>query len=312
MPADVDDFVLRQARECRPRDEKLAAVATRQHGVICRRQLLILAFTPNEIQSRRGRTLFPRYGGVYAVGHRRLSARGGWMAAVLASGPRAVLSHEHGLALWGLRPAPAGPIHVTVPGRTRRGRPGIRTHNVRTLPEQDIVLLDGIPVTTIPRALLDVAEKGPSRTLDYALEAAQQRPGFDYEDLLDVIVRSPGRHGIPILARAAEQLAPEPDLTFSEQERLLRSILQEANLPAPRTNVLVEGELVDFAWPEHKLILEFDSWRFHRTRRRFEEDRRRDAKLQAAGYRIIRVTARRLRDDRATFLRELRSLLWPL
>jgi predicted transcriptional regulator of viral defense system len=140
-------------------DRKLARLAARQHGVVSLDQLRDLGLTRDAVSWRAQSGHLHRIRrGVYAVGHRRLTQRARWLAAVLACGPSAVLSHRAALALWALRPAPAGPIDVTAVARGRRPGEGIRLHCVRSLDPVDRLTIDAIPVTTVTRTLLDYAE----------------------------------------------------------------------------------------------------------------------------------------------------------
>lgn len=296
--ADVDDRRVGQRQEGRPRAERLAAVAARQHGVVARRQLRTLGYSPREIRSlvERGH-LHRLYRGVYAVGHRRLTVRGRWMAAVLACGPRAVLSHRAASALWDLRPIPSGSIDVTVPGRSRKGQGGIRIHNVRRLHDDDRTVHDGIPVTALHRTLLDYAEVAHFQQLRHAVDAAERRDRLDGRELERLYERGRGRRGLKHLKAAVAKLKGSAPWTQSELERQFLAMIREAGLPEPRTNVFVEGFLVDLWWPESRLVVEIDSYGFHKDRRKFESDRLQDTKLQLAGCRTIRVTQDRIEDE---------------
>jgi very-short-patch-repair endonuclease len=289
-------------------DTRLAGVATRQHGTVSTWQLLKLGYSHRDIHDHvtAGR-LFRLHRGVYAVGHLRLSVRGRWMAAVLACGEGAVLSHRAAAALHGVGPAPSGPTDVTTP---RRHRPrGIRAHHVRRLDPADATVVDGIPVTTLARTLLDLAEVVTRTRLDGALESAQQARTFDLRAVDAVIDRNPGRHGIRPLQSALADLRDDPPWVIGDGERRFRALIRRARLPEPRTNVLVDGELVDAHWPAHNLIVEVDGWRFHHTRRAFEEDRQKDVRLTLRGHRVVRYTWRRLARAPGEVEREVAALL---
>ena len=303
----------------RPRHQKMAATAARQHGVIAVWQLKRLGYTRNAIDglARQGH-LHRIYRGVYAVGHRRLTQRARWTAAVLACGPHAALSHRSAVALWEIRPAVAGPVDVTVPGRTRRGQKGIRIHSVRRLAEEDRINYDGIPVTSVHRTLLDYAEVARRQQLRLAIEAADRRELFDLRAMDACLARNPGRHGQkPLKATLAELRGPAP-WTRSELERRFLALIREAGLPEPQVNVLVAGELVDCFWPEHGVVVELDSWEFHKGRVQFENDRARDIKLQLAGCRVFRVTQPRIEFEARKLLADLVAMLgqgpgdWPV
>jgi predicted transcriptional regulator of viral defense system len=183
----------------------MAILAAEQHGVVGTWQLVILGFTYDVIHDRvEAGHLHRVYRGVYAVGHRRLTLRGRWMAAVLACGPEAVLSHRSAAALWELRPTPSGggAVDVTVPGRRRSGQDGIRVHSVRTLDPADRSEIDGIPVTALHRTLLDYAEVAHRQQLRHAIEAAERRELLDLRKMDDLVARSWGRHGLKPLNEA--------------------------------------------------------------------------------------------------------------
>lgn len=288
-------------------DARLAVLAARQHGVVAYRQLVALGYSRHDVRWRvAAARLHCIHRGVYAVGHTRLTAKGRWMAAVLACGPGAVLSHRDAAALHDLRRAGSGAIHVTSP--TRHGLQGIRCHWARHLQPEDATVIDGIPVTTLERTLLDLAETQP-RQFHAALEQAQRAEQLDQRRLDELIARSPGRRGLRPLTAALADLTEEPGWTQSELERRFRALCADHGLPIPLTNQYVEGELVDAVWPERRVVVEVDSWRFHKTRRSFEADRARDAKLTAAGYRVFRVTYERMRDDPAGLAEQLRRAL---
>jgi len=186
-----------------------------------------------------------------------------------------------------------GAIHVTVV-RSQRPKSGIVLHQVRRLDDRDRAIShDGIPVTSLARTLLDVAERESNQTLRRAWDEAERLGLLDIAAVRELCARSPGRRGLePITALIAE-MRPAPH-TKRELEAKFFDFCQTQRLPRPACNVLVEGYEVDAFWPAQRLVVELDSWEFHRGRRAFERDRERDAVLQAAGYRVIRITWRRL------------------
>jgi very-short-patch-repair endonuclease len=274
-------------------------LASKQHGVVAHWQLRNLGYSRTEIDGlARGGHLHRLYRGVYAVGHKRLTTRARWMAAVLACGPAAVLSHRAAVALHELRPTASGPIDVTVPGRRRKGQSGIRVHNVRRLHADDRMIVDGIPVTSVHRSLLDYAEAVRYQQLRLALEASDRRDLLDGHELERLYERATGRRGLkPLRAAVAELRGPAP-WTQSELERSFLALIREWGLPEPQANVLVEGYLVDFWWPEARLVVELDGYRFHKDRRTFDTDRVRDTRLQLAGCMTMRVTQTRIESER--------------
>jgi very-short-patch-repair endonuclease len=282
-------------------DIRLWELAARQHGVVSRAQLRAYC-SDQEIKTQVavGR-LHRLYRGVYAVGHTRLTARGQWMAAVLACGPDAVLSHQDAAALHGLLRPPTGAIHVTAP--RRHDLPGIRCHIAE---HAHVTEIDGIPVTTLERALFDLAG-----TLQFApaLRQAQHEDRLHLRRLTALVAGNPGHRGVEVVRRALAELTEEPGWTQSELERRFGTLCRTHRLPLPVTNQYLEGELVDAYWPDHGLVVEVDGWRTHKTRAAFEADRARDAKLVAAGYRVLRFTYRRIVQDPEGVADELRRAL---
>jgi very-short-patch-repair endonuclease len=288
----------------------LAELAAKQHGVVAHWQLRELGYSPGELRGLVARGHLHRLSrGVYAVGHRRLSVRGRWTTAVLAGGPGAVLSHRAAVALWDLRPIPSGLIDVTVPRRTRCERRGVRVHTVRRLHPDDHTTLDGIPVTSVHRTLLDYAEVARFQQLRLALEAAERRDLLDGLKLEALYGRARGRHGLKALRAAVAELRGPAPWTQSELERTFQALIREWGLPEPQVNVIVEGFLVDFWWPQARLVVELDGYRFHKDRRTFEDDRRRDTKLQLAACMTMRVTQRRIEREREGLRRDLTAAI---
>jgi very-short-patch-repair endonuclease len=245
--------------------------------------------------------------GVYAVGHTRLTAKGRWMAAVLACGSGAVLSHHQAAALWDLRPMPSGKIHVTALGK--RKVEGVRCHVVRDLPAQDCTFIDAVPVTSLNRTLLDVAPEVSDQRLRSYLEAAQRQGLLDVRALDALITRSPGRAGRSKLKAAAAALTDHAPWIQSGGERKLLELLRAGGLPEPSCNVYVEGELVDLVWLPQRLVVEIDHYFTHGSKRSFEDDRRRDAKLQRAGFRILRITYDRLERDPQGVIADIAAII---
>jgi very-short-patch-repair endonuclease len=276
--------------------------------VVAAWQLLRLGFTRRQIECRlaSGR-LHAIHRGVYAVGHRVLDSRGVQMAAVLACGRSAVLSHRAAARLWAIRPDSRRAIDVTVPGPGRRPRDRISVHAVRALDPRDRAVIEGIPVTTLARTLLDLAEVVPEDHVARAIEEAARRRIFDLRALEELLARSPGRRGRRRLRGALEDHIIEP-ATRSELERRFFALCREAGLPRPMVNTLVEGYEVDFYWPDIRLVAELDSFESHGTRRAFERDRERDATLMLAGHRVVRITWRQVTRSPAKLVARLRAL----
>jgi very-short-patch-repair endonuclease len=309
---DVDDVKPVIPGQRRPRDVVLAALADRQQGVVAHRQMIALGYTRHAIQDRidAGR-LYVVHRGVYAVRRRKLTPRGRWMAAVLACGPDAVLSHRDAVALHGLRRSGSrAAIHVTAPGRSKRPRQGIVVHNVRHLYPEDRTILDGIPVTSVHRALLDYAETASPHELRWAFESYDRQDLLDMRKLDAVIARNPGRHGIkPLLALTAAYRGPAPE-TRSNNERRLLAALREAGVPEPSVNVaVVDGIVVDFFWVSQRLVVEVDSYLYHHTPADRAEDRRKQRVLRAAGCEVLRVPDTDIRDTPAAAVADIVAAL---
>jgi very-short-patch-repair endonuclease len=289
-------------------DHRLAALASSQHGIVASWQLKEMGYTRPAI-ARRAQTgrLRRLHRGVYAIGGARLSLRGHWMAAVLACGSGAVLSHYAAAALWDLQRAPGTRIDVTAAGKHEVQ--GVRCHVARSLSDEDRTTIDGIPVTSLTRTALDLAELLPPQRLRSTLEAAQRRDLLDMRSLDALIVRSRGHRGVKPLKAALAQLHDEAPWTQSELERRFLELIRSAGLGEPSVNVVVAGELVDFHWPQSRLVVEVDGYANHNGHRSFEEDRRRDTQLQLAGERVIRVTHRQMEHAARSLVADLRRLL---
>lgn len=286
----------------------IEALASSQHGVVSRRQLLDLGLSEDAIARRHARReLIRLHQGVYAVGHRRLTANARELAAILACGPGAVLSHRSAGRRHGLLRSASPRIEVSVP-RGRGPRSGIVVHRPRALSAEDRTVVEGIPITSVARTVVDLAGRLDRPGLQRVLGAA------DHAQLLDVVAieraleRLPRARGRHRLLDALSIYRSEPAFTRSEAERRLLRLCRENGLPAPQANLWIAGYEVDLFWPDAGLALEMDGWAFHSGRRAFHEDRRRDRALLAAGVETARVTSEDLRDPKA-LARELRSIL---
>jgi hypothetical protein len=296
--------------ESRPgqRERALAELATRQHGVVSYRQLVRLGLGRGAIEGRLANGRLHRiHLGIYAVGHSVLVESGYFIAAVLAAGPGALLSHRSAAALRGLRESLATFVEVTAE-RSRHSRAGLRVHTARCLHPDDRDRCDGIPVTSIARTLLDLAEVLPGDQLGRVIEKAEHRGLFDLRQVEDLLARSHGRRGLPRLAAALAPYTTAPVLR-SEFERIFQRFCETHGLPMPGFNLVVAGHEVDAVWWEQGLIVELDGWDSHRGRGAFERDRARDSELLLAGFRVVRITYRRLTEEPAAVAAILRRLL---
>ena len=268
------------------------------------RQLMAAGLDRSAIARRVRRGWLHRiHRGVYAVGHLSLGPAGRWHAAVLACGGGAVLSHRSAAAAWDLRPVPGGAIDVTVGPGGRELRSGLRLHRT-ALDDSERTSIDGLPVTTPERTLLDLATAVSGPVLERAVEQAEWRRLVDRSEL-ERLAQS-RRPGAPAL-RAA--LAEPLLVTRSVLERRFLAICRRHRLPAPLVNVVVCGCEVDFFWPDQRLVVETDGGEHHRTRRAFERDRQRDVELQAAGFRPVRFTHRRVTREPSWVGKRLTQLL---
>jgi very-short-patch-repair endonuclease len=220
------------------------------------------------------------------------------LAAVLAFGALAHVGYRSALALRGVVPAArSGVVDLIVIGRVRHSRPGIRVHRVPALPPDERGHAHGIPVTSPTRSLLDYASQARGDELEQAIAEAYALGLTREAQLYDMLARHPLRPGAAAL-KAELRRERGPALTRSQAERLMKQLLREADLPPPLTNQTVVGYNADFFWPQQRLIVEVDGYRFHSSRRAFERDRRRDAAHTLAGYRVIRITWRQLTGER--------------
>jgi Protein of unknown function (DUF559) len=184
-------------------------------------------------------------------------------------------------------------LHVTV-ARPRHGPRGVKVHRVRSLHPEDVAEIEGIPVTSLPRTLLDNAELLPLRQTIRMIEEAERRQIFDLGALERLLARSHGRHGVKPLRAALAQLDGEPARVNSDWERDLIDFCDDHGIPRPELNVIVNGYEVDALWRRAKLVVELDSWTHHRGRTVFESDREKIAALQLVGYVVLPITWRRL------------------
>jgi very-short-patch-repair endonuclease len=276
--------------------------------VVSRRQLLELGVDRGAIVHRlKLARLRPVHRGIYTIGHRLLTQHGRWMAAVLAYGPHAVLSHRAAAALWGMRGGTR--VEVTVPSGLQ-GRDGIQVYRAK-LPADERTTHRGIPTTTVPRTLLDLSAVVTKRHLRGALREAEHLRLSDPLSLHDLIARYPRRPGLKAIKALLAEASVGARIIRSELEERFQDFLVRAGLPLPQTNVVIEGYEVDCVWPEQRLIVELDGHASHSPTHAFELDRARDRRLEAAGWRVIRITWRQLEQESELVEADLRRLLQP-
>jgi very-short-patch-repair endonuclease len=293
-------------------------LARNQHGVVARRQLLRLGMSPDAIRHRVncGR-LHTIHRGVYVVGRPELTQRGWWMAAALACGSLAVLSHLSAAELWGIRrtknpSANQAPtrvlslIDVWVPRTTTCRRPGIRAHRHSALPPEDQTRRERIPVTTPTRTLVDLATKLNPNQLEAAVNEADRLGLVDPEALRAAVAERATLHGASALRRLLDRRTFT--LTDSELERRFLPLARAAGLPTPLTQQHLNGHRVDFYWPELRLVVEADGLRYHRTPSQQTKDRQRDQAHTAAGLTPLRFTHAQVAFETDSVIDLLRSV----
>jgi very-short-patch-repair endonuclease len=257
-----------------------------------------------------GRLLVVRRG-VYAAGHRPTSAHARWMAALLAVGDDAVLSHRSAAALWGMLRGDGSCVDVCVP-RSLRPSPGIHLHRTALAPDET-TRHDAIPATTVARTLLDLAATLDRHRLQRALEQAEMLRLTDQTSLQNLTTRHAHRPGTPALTQLLEAGALDQAPTRSELEDRFLAFLDAHRLPRPQVNATIRvGDTTieaDFLWPQARVIAELDGHAFHGHRQAFEHDRLRDRRLQTEGWRVIRITWRQLHREPEALAADLRLLL---
>ncbi len=273
-----------------PVDRKIAALAARQFGHVAREQLVALGLSAAEIEYRIkiGRLIIV-YRGVYAVGHPRTEPLARLKAAVLAGGPAAVISFSSAAFLWGLTKRLATPLELTVNGDRRID--GLRIHRSTTLGRRDITTQRAIRTTSPARTLLDNAPRYTDDDLDRAVNDALHHRWLNLSDLDELLYRLPHH---PDASRLWPFIQDPTGITESRLEDAFARFVEHFGLPKPQTNTYIAGYRVDAVYHHHKLIIELDSWEFHKDRRAFENDRERDATTLALGYNTIRITWARL------------------
>jgi very-short-patch-repair endonuclease len=293
---DVLRFDVDMQRPDATRPWKVAALAARQHGVVSYTQLIELGFSAGAIAYQVGIGRLHRvFRGVYAVGHAVLPRYGRTRAAVLAYEPQSLLSYRSATELWGLIRTSRFVVDITVVGRHGGAQRGVKVHFARSVHREDVAVKHGIPVTSVPRTLLDFAEVASRRELERAWDTAERLELFDLGALSRLLTRSSGRRGLkPLTELIAEARMPEP--TRSELEDVLRDVCRTHGIPIPAFNTSVAGEDVDAYWPHHGLVVELDGWEHHKTRADRERDLLKEERVKLAGYPFMRFSYRRLRD----------------
>lgn len=292
-------------------DRKVEELARRQHAVVRRGQLLAMGMGRRAIAGRLQRgQLHEVHRGVYVVGVRRISRKGRWIAAVLACGEGAVLSHRSAARLWRLLPPAAETVDVTS-ARSQARRQGIACHRL-PMHGDEWVVEDGIPVTSPFRTIFDLAASVPARELERAFHEAEARRVTDRVSLPMLLERYPGRRGSRNLRALLGSKAPVM-ITRNDFEEAFLALVDAHGFLRPRMNApyAIRGRFfeIDALWEEQRLAVELDSREIHGTVKRFESDRLRDRILVAEGWRTMRITWQQLQKEPQEIVKDLRLAL---
>jgi hypothetical protein len=295
----------------------LSDVATRQHGVVSMKQLRELEYAKSTVvEWTASKRLHQIHRGVYAVGHRRLTWHGRCWAAVLGAEANrtdevvwpAAASHGSAAYLWGLYRFAPEAIDVTAPIR-RRAKRSFRVHFSSILAPEDRAEQEGVPVTAVPRTLLDLAIGARADRLDRLLERAEELDLFDLHAVVDVLDRAGGHRGRGRLRRALTLYQPDPSFTRSRFEKSFRRDVLAAGLPPPSMNFNYGGYELDAYWPDLRFVVELDLYETHGTPAAFERDHLRQEELKLLGVEMIRVTRPRFEREPEAVIHNLAILL---
>ncbi|UJA21280.1 DUF559 domain-containing protein [Thermoleophilia bacterium SCSIO 60948] len=288
----------------------ITELAASQIGFVAGWQLVGDGVTRAAIRHRvRRRRLISVGRDVYAVGHNDDTRRSRWMIAVLACGPGAVLGFTSAAELWRLMD-PAGRTPTVIVRSGRHRPPGVRIHRPRTLDSAHLTRRWRIAVTDTTRTLFDLATVVGHRQLREAVERADRLDLLDVGALLTLCDDAGrGRRGVGRLRRILADFTADDSLSASALEDDFRGLLARSGVPAPAINVPIGPYVVDFAWVRERVIVETDGWSAHKGKPSFDSDRERFGRLQSLGWRVLPVTAKRIRDDSAGLLRDLGALL---
>ncbi len=283
------------------------------HGVTTLRQLRVLGFTPGEVKGLVAHgALRSVHRGVYADGRAQLGDRAILRAALLAAGEGAWLSGQAAAMGWSLTALSLARLEVTVvSAATPRRRPGLRVRSVRTAPyPSEIRTRNGLRLSSVPRLLIEAAGAGATREqLDAYIEAAVRAKRLDTLDLEATLARHGGRRGVQQIRATCSEYLPAPGRQSWLEHAFDRWLLDHPEIPQPQRNIRFGPWEIDCYWPAHRLALELDGRAYHTLTHEFERDRRKDAWLQTHGIVVLRVTAKRFRDERACVHRDLTTML---
>jgi hypothetical protein len=293
------------AAQDRTVERLVGRIASRSHGVVTRAQLLAAGVSRHEIAERlRTGTLLREYPGVYRVGHRAPSVEARFLAAVRACGDGALLSGQAAGHLWGLLKGPAPPPEVITP--TERRITQIKTSRSRTIDPADATTCRGIPITTVPFTLVALARDLSIEDLARACHEAGVRHDTTPRQVDEVLLRRPNAPGT---RRLRAVLHGDVRVTLSQLEQRFLELLRHHGLPLPQTNRQAGTRRVDCRWPRHRLTVELDGYRYHRSRHAWEQDRRREREARARGDEFRRYTYGDVLESPDLMLAELRTLI---
>ena len=291
-------------------ERRVRGLAARQHGVVSARQLVALGLGRGAIEHRLRTGRLTRAGrGVYAFGLGPATQEARWLAAALACSDGSAISHLSGAAVWRLREVDPVTIDVTVPRRSGRRRAGIRVHRPRHLAPGDFTWHRGVPVTSVPRTLIDVAEVVSIRSLERMLDEAEFLRLLDLARLDVTLERHRGRPGSARVRSLLEHHQPGSTRTRNALEERFLLIVREAGLPQPDVNQELGSYEVDFLWRDARLVVETDGGASHDRHSQRERDGRRDAGLAIDGYRTERFTYDQVMNRPAEVTAVLETLL---
>jgi very-short-patch-repair endonuclease len=290
-------------------DAAAARIARVQAGNVTRAQLRDAGLTDDQVDYRIASERLHRvHRATFLVGHDVPPERAPYFAAVAALGDLAYLSHGSALEDYGAIDRADGPIHVTVLGRCRRSRDGIRVHRTTRIGPQDIGTRDGLRISSPARAALDYAEYATPGRLSRAVNQLHVDGLSTPQDLWDVLARTPGRHGAALL-KATLIRHDGPTTYRSGGERIALALLKRARLPRPETNAVVHGKEVDFLYRDAKVVIEIDGGQSHGTPAAVDNDRRKDAYLRSLGYIVLRYSYWQIDEEPEAVIAEISAEL---
>ena len=292
------------------RNAELNRIASRQHRIVTTRRLRCLGFSPSWVTRQIGDGEITRlHHKVYLVGPGPPSRKGRWLAAVLGAGEGALLCRTHAAALWGFAKARGSRIDVVVPAHRRPKLMGVRVHRCRRIHQDDVSLVDSIPVTSAERSLCDLASVLPYADLKRAFERAERLRLLDHKKLRKAVERMEGTKGASTM-RSLLGYDPRPAAeTRSELEIAFLELVTNAGLPPYQRNVSVHGYDVDAYWPEANLVVELQSYTWHSDPEAFERDHAKLAALHLAGCEVLALTYRQMTQESEWVIEAIRTLL---